>query len=125
MMNGLVSNSHAVSQLTYHLEWCPEYRRNIFSKEENRQLCEMLVREVAARHRIEPIELFVMPNHVKSRARGGAVAHQYVAWHWVPAAEGRHELSFAAREAELPQGLPAQPFLEPWEVREMCWRLGP
>lgn len=69
MMNGLVSSSHAVSQLTYHLEWCPKYRRNIFRKEENRQLCELLIREVAARHLIEIVELFVMPDHVHAVVR--------------------------------------------------------
>jgi putative transposase len=60
----LVSGSHSVGQNLYHLEWCPKYRYNMFMKEENKKLCEEILREVAERHNIEITELSVMPDHI-------------------------------------------------------------
>ncbi len=62
--NELVRTSHAVAQCVYHFEWCPKYRYNMFRKEDYRSACETLLREVAARHGITIVELFVMPDHV-------------------------------------------------------------
>lgn len=36
----------------------------MFRKEENRRLCEEIIRAVAKRHKIEIMEIFVMPDHV-------------------------------------------------------------
>jgi len=60
----LVSGSHSIGQNLYHLEWCPKYRYKMFMKEENKKLCEEILREVAEKHKIEIIELSVMPDHV-------------------------------------------------------------
>jgi Transposase and inactivated derivatives len=56
--------SHRVGQNLYHFEWCPKYRYKMFRKEENRELCEDILREVAERHGIEIVEISVMPDHV-------------------------------------------------------------
>jgi len=60
----LISGSHSVGQNLYHLEWCPKYRYNMFRQEENKKLCEDVLREVAMRHNIEITELSVMPDHI-------------------------------------------------------------
>ena len=60
----LISGSHSIGQNLYHLEWCPKYRYKMFMKEENKKLCEEILREVAEKHKIEIIELSVMPDHV-------------------------------------------------------------
>ena len=48
----------------YHLEWCPKYRYNMLRKQENKNLCEEILREVAVRHKIYIDELSVMPDHI-------------------------------------------------------------
>ena len=60
----LVSSSHSIGQNLYHLEWCPKYRYNMFKREENKNLCEEVLHEVAKRHHIEINELSVMPDHI-------------------------------------------------------------
>ena len=60
----LVSGSHSIGQNLYHLEWCPKYRYNMFKREENKNLCEEVLHEVAKRHHIEITELSVMPDHI-------------------------------------------------------------
>ncbi len=60
----LVSGSHSIGQNLYHLEWCPKYRYNMFKREENKKLCEEILREVAERHKIKITELSVMPDHI-------------------------------------------------------------
>ncbi|HEC94864.1 MAG TPA: IS200/IS605 family transposase [Thermoplasmatales archaeon] len=60
----LVSSSHSVGQNLYHLEWCPKYRYNMFKREENKKLCEEVLKKVAERHRIEICEFSVMPDHL-------------------------------------------------------------
>ena len=66
----LISGSHSVGQNMYHLEWCPKCRYNMFmfKQEENKKLCEDVLHEVAKRHRIEPNELSVMPDHIHTIA---------------------------------------------------------
>ena len=61
---GLVSSSYSIGQNMYHLEWCPKYRYNMLRKQENKNLCEQILREVAFRHKIEITELTVMPDHI-------------------------------------------------------------
>ena len=60
----LVSGSHSIGQNLYHLEWCPKYRYNMFRREENKKLCEEILKEVAERHKIKINELSVMPDHI-------------------------------------------------------------
>ena len=60
----LVSASHSVGQNMYHLEWCPKYRYNMLRKQENKNLCEEILEEVAKRHKIKIEELSVMPDHI-------------------------------------------------------------
>ena len=60
----LVSGSHSIGQNFYDLEWCPKYRYNMFKREENKKLCEEILREVAERHKIEITELSVMSDHI-------------------------------------------------------------
>ena len=60
----LISGSHSVGQNLYHLEWCPKYRYKMFMKEENKKLCEDILKEVAKRHKMKMEELSVMPDHI-------------------------------------------------------------
>jgi putative transposase len=60
----LVSGDYDISQNLYHLEWCPNYRYNIFKGKKNKKPCEDILHEVAQRHNIEMIELSVMPDHI-------------------------------------------------------------
>jgi Transposase and inactivated derivatives len=60
----LVRSNHRVGQNLYHFEWCPKYRYNMFRKEENRKLCENILREIAEKHGIGIMEIFVMPDHL-------------------------------------------------------------
>ena len=60
----LISGSHSIGQNLYHLEWCPKYRYNMFKQEENKKLCEEVLRRVAKRHNIKITELCVMPDHI-------------------------------------------------------------
>ena len=62
--SNLVSFSHAKGQLTYHLEWAPKYRYNMFRQEKYIKLCDEILREVAGRHGIAIRELSVMPDHI-------------------------------------------------------------
>lgn len=59
----LTSGSHYVGQAIYHFEWCPKYRYKMFRKEK-KNLCEEILRQVAERHKIELIELSVMPEQI-------------------------------------------------------------
>jgi len=60
----LVSGSHRIGQSIYHFEWCPKYRYKMFRKEENKKLCEEILRRVAERHGIHILEANVMPDHI-------------------------------------------------------------
>jgi len=60
----LVSGSHRVGQTLYHLEWYSKYRYNMFKREENKKLCEKILKEIAERHGITIIEIAVMPDHI-------------------------------------------------------------
>ncbi|MBU0498238.1 MAG: IS200/IS605 family transposase [Candidatus Thermoplasmatota archaeon] len=60
----LISDSHSIGQNLYHLEWCPKYRYNMFRREDHKNLCEQILREIAQRHHILITELSVMPDHI-------------------------------------------------------------
>ena len=58
------SGSHSVGQNMYHLEWCPKYRYNLFKKQENKNICEEILMDVAESHKIKIAELSIMSDHI-------------------------------------------------------------
>ena len=60
----LISDSHSVGQNMCHLEWCPKYRYTVLRKQENKNLCEEVLREVSERHKIKITELSVISDHI-------------------------------------------------------------
>ena len=87
----LVSESHSIGQSLYHLEWCPKYRYNMFKKEENKKLCEKILRNVAERHGIEIVEMCVMPDHLHLIVRIPPIMSISEAFHLLKGASS-HEL---------------------------------
>jgi len=57
------SNNHVVYACTYHVIWCPKYRRAVLTGEIATRL-KMLIAEVAAETSGAIVELEVMPDHV-------------------------------------------------------------
>ena len=56
--------SHKVGVNVHHLEWCTKYRYKMFKQDKYKMLCEEILRETAARHKIVFRELFIMPEHI-------------------------------------------------------------
>jgi putative transposase len=56
--------SHAVYDTSYHLVWCPKYRKKIFEREEVRQRAEQLIREISEDYSFEVIEMEIAIEHV-------------------------------------------------------------
>ena len=56
--------SHAVYETSYHLVWCPKYRKKIFAEERVKERAEQLIREVCEEYEFEIIELEVAQEHV-------------------------------------------------------------
>lgn len=61
---GLKRASHAVYDTTYHLVWCPKYRKDIFGQEEVRERAGQLIREICEEYVIEVKEMEVAADHV-------------------------------------------------------------
>jgi putative transposase len=61
---GIKRTSHSVYDTTYHLVWCPKYRKDIFREEWLRERAEQLFRSVAEAYEIEIIEMEVSEDHV-------------------------------------------------------------
>lgn len=57
------SNCNIVYACTYHVVWCPKYRRKVLQHGIDDRL-KAIIREVAAERQAEVIELEVMPDHV-------------------------------------------------------------
>ena len=57
------SNRNVVYSCKYHVVWCPKYRRKVLINCADARLKE-LIREVAAEHQADILELEVMPDHV-------------------------------------------------------------
>lgn len=55
--------SHKVCVNVHHLEWCTKYRYRMFRQEEF-NICETAIKQIAARHGIEIRELGVQLEHV-------------------------------------------------------------
>ena len=56
--------SHSVYDCTYHLVWCPKYRREVFKSEEVRERAGQLLRAVAEEYEYDICELQVADDHV-------------------------------------------------------------
>ncbi|MDD5599524.1 MAG: IS200/IS605 family transposase [Victivallaceae bacterium] len=56
--------SHAVYETTYHLVWCPKYRRDIFKTREIRVFAQSILGRVCEEYRIELLELEVTTDHI-------------------------------------------------------------
>lgn len=61
--NVLKSNSNVVYSCTYHVVWCPKYRRKVLAEGVDDRL-KAILREVADETRCDLIEIEVMPDHV-------------------------------------------------------------
>ena len=55
---------HSVGDSIWHMEWCPKYRYQMFSKFKYKSLAAGCIRKAAKEHNIEIIELSVMPEHL-------------------------------------------------------------
>jgi len=56
--------SHSVYDTSYHLVWCPKYRKRIFEREEVRERAEQMIREIGEAYDIEILEMELMEEHV-------------------------------------------------------------
>lgn len=56
--------SHAVYETSYHLVWCPKYRKKIFEQGEVRERTVQLVREVSDDYGFDLIEMEIAIEHV-------------------------------------------------------------
>lgn len=72
--------SHSVYETSYHLVWCPKYRRDIFKAAEIRKRTKELINEICSEYSFEVQELEVSVDHVHlmvsippSRAIGYAI----------------------------------------------------
>ena len=54
----------AVRESLWHVMFCTKYRYKMFAKFKYKSLCEACIRKVAVRHKIEIVELEIMPDHV-------------------------------------------------------------
>ena len=56
--------SHAVYDTSYHLVWCPKYRKKIFERGDIRERAEQLIREISEEYGFEIVEMEVAVEHV-------------------------------------------------------------
>ena len=61
---GLKRTSHSVYDSSYHLVWCPKYRKDIFERAEVKERAEQLIREICEDYGFEIIELEVGLEHI-------------------------------------------------------------
>lgn len=61
---GLKRASHAVYDMTYHLVWCPKYRKKIFEQNEIRERAEPIIKDICEEYGIEIKEMEVAIDHV-------------------------------------------------------------
>jgi putative transposase len=60
----LKRTSHSVYDASYHLVWCPKYRKNIFEREEVRERAKQMIKEICEEYGFEVEEMEVEPEHV-------------------------------------------------------------
>jgi len=56
--------SHSVYDTSYHLVWCPKYRKKIFEREEVRERAKQLIGEICEEYRFEVIEMEIVEDHI-------------------------------------------------------------
>ena len=56
--------SHAVYDTSYHLVWCPKYRKKIFKREEIKERAEQLMRKICTEYGFEIIKMEISVEHV-------------------------------------------------------------
>jgi putative transposase len=56
--------SHAVYDTSYHLVWCPKYRKKIFENHQIREHAEQLIRKICEEYDFELIEMDISTEHV-------------------------------------------------------------
>jgi putative transposase len=62
-MEEIRSNNNVTYRCTYHVVWCPKYRRKVITGEVETRLKE-IIREVCAERDAPIVELETMPDHV-------------------------------------------------------------
>jgi putative transposase len=56
--------SHAVYDTSYHLVWCPKYRKKIFERPEVKERAEQLFRDICKEYDFDLIEMEISPEHI-------------------------------------------------------------
>jgi putative transposase len=56
--------SHAVYDTSYHLVWCPKYRKKILEREELRERAGQLIQEISEEYGFDIIEMEVSVEHI-------------------------------------------------------------
>ena len=56
--------SHEVYDTSYHLVWCPKYRKKIFEREDLRERAGQLIREISEDYGFDVIEMEISVEHV-------------------------------------------------------------
>ena len=56
--------SHAVYDTSYHLVWCPKYRKKIFAREEIKERAQQLMRKICTEYGFEIIKMEISVEHV-------------------------------------------------------------
>jgi len=56
--------SHAVYDTSYHLVWCPKYRKKIFERADLRERAGQLIREISEDYGFDVIEMEISVEHV-------------------------------------------------------------
>jgi putative transposase len=56
--------SHAVYDTSYHLVWCPKYRKRIFERGDIRERAEQFIREISEEYGFEIVEMEVAVEHI-------------------------------------------------------------
>jgi len=57
------SNHNVSFSCTYHVVWCPKYRRKVLIEQIAKRL-EQIIREVCKEHQAEVLSVEIMPDHV-------------------------------------------------------------
>jgi len=61
---GIKRTSHSVYDTSYHLVWCPKYRKKVFKREEIWERAKQLIGEISEAYGFEIIEQEVAEEHV-------------------------------------------------------------
>ncbi len=56
--------SHAVYDTSYHLVWCPKYRKKIFERDDVKERAEQFIREISEEYGFDIIEMEISVEHV-------------------------------------------------------------